>query len=146
MKTIAFVGRQFKSLMNNNQSSIRWLLLRTQAIGDAAETDTGIKQELQQLKARIKEIYHQKFFWNNTRLGIDGSNRNSSRISENDSSIFVDVQDVLGSLDSPDDLLTLWNAIYEVPRSMRDPYSTLIAVQNQQAKQNRTSAVTHSWI
>lgn len=73
LKTIALVGRQFKSLMNNNQSSIRWLLLRTQAIGDAAETDTGIKQELQQLKTRIKEIYHQKFFWNNTRLGIDGS-------------------------------------------------------------------------
>ena len=73
MKTIALVGRQFKSLMNNNQSSIRWLLLRTQAIGDAGETDTGLKHELQQLKARIKEIYHQKFSWNNTRLGIDGS-------------------------------------------------------------------------
>ena len=68
----------------------------------------------------------------------------SFRISEKDVSIFVEVQDVLGSLESSDDLLMLWNAIYEVPRPMRDPYSTLIAVQNQQAKQNRTSAVTHS--
>ncbi len=73
LKTIAFVGRQFKSLMNSNQSSIRWLLLRTQSIGDAGETDTGIKSEIQQLKNRIKEIYHRKFLWNNTRLGIDGS-------------------------------------------------------------------------
>lgn len=55
----------------------------------------------------------------------------------------VEVQEILGSLESPDDLLTLWNAVYEVPRPMRDPYSTLIAVQNQQAKQNRTSSVTH---
>jgi hypothetical protein len=59
--------------MNNNQSSIRWLLLRTQAIGDAGDSDTGIKSEIQQLKNRIKEIYHRKFLWNNTRLGIDGS-------------------------------------------------------------------------
>jgi len=72
LKTIALIGRQFKSLINNNQSSIRWLLLRTQAIGDAGETDTVIKLELQQLKTRIKEIYHRKFIWNNTRFGIDG--------------------------------------------------------------------------
>jgi len=60
--------------------------------------------------------------------------------------IFIEVQEVLGTLESPDDLLSLWNAIYEVPIPMRDYYSTLIAVQNQQAKQNRTSAVTHSHI
>ncbi len=51
---------------------MRWLLLRTQAIGDAGETDTVIKTELQQLKSRLKEIYHQKFIWNNTKFGIDG--------------------------------------------------------------------------
>ena len=72
MKTIAIVGRQFKNLINNNHSSLRWLLIRTQAIGDAGENDTVIKFELQQLKARIKEIYHRKFIWNDTRLGIDG--------------------------------------------------------------------------
>ncbi len=72
LKTIAIVGRQFKNLINNNHSSIRWLLIRTQAIGDAGENDTDIQFELQKLKARIKEIYHRKFSWNNTRLGIDG--------------------------------------------------------------------------
>jgi hypothetical protein len=51
---------------------MRWLLLRTQAIGDAGETDTVIKLEIQELKSRIKEIYHQKFIWNNTKFGIDG--------------------------------------------------------------------------
>jgi hypothetical protein len=60
--------------------------------------------------------------------------------------IFLEVQETLGTLTSPDDLLSLWNATYEVPIPMRDHYSTLIAVQNQQAKQNRTSAVTHSHI
>jgi hypothetical protein len=46
--------------------------LRTQAIGEAGENDTAIKYELQRLKVRIKEIYHRKFLWNNTKLGIDG--------------------------------------------------------------------------
>jgi hypothetical protein len=58
--------------MSNNQSSLLWLLMRTQAIGDAGETDTVIKHELQKLKGRIKDVYHRKFTWNNTRLGIDG--------------------------------------------------------------------------
>ena len=58
--------------------------------------------------------------------------------------LIVEVQEILGKLTSPDDLLSLWNSTYEVSRPMRDPYSTLISLQNQQAKQNRTSAVTHS--
>jgi hypothetical protein len=72
LKTVASFGRKFKSLMNNNQSSIRWLLLRTQAIGEAGEIDTNIKHKLQQLSTRIKEIYHRTFIWNNTRFSIDG--------------------------------------------------------------------------
>ncbi|CAF0791335.1 unnamed protein product [Adineta steineri] len=126
LKTIATMGRKFKGLMNNNHSSVRWLLIRTQAIGDAGETNTVIKNDLQKLKGRIKEIYHKKFTWNTTRLGID------------------EVPEVLGSLESPDDLLALWNATYEVPISMRDHYATLIAVQNQQAKQNRLNDKTDS--
>jgi hypothetical protein len=58
--------------------------------------------------------------------------------------VVLEVQKVLGILESPDELLALWNATYEIPIPMRDYYSTLIALQNQQAKQNRTSAVTHS--
>jgi hypothetical protein len=46
--------------------------MRTQAIGEAGETDTVIKNELHKLKSRIKDIYHRKFTWNNTRLGVDG--------------------------------------------------------------------------
>jgi hypothetical protein len=57
---------------------------------------------------------------------------------------FVEVQEILGKLNSSDDLLSLWNLTYEVAAPMRDHYSTLIALQNQQAKQNRTAAVTHS--
>lgn len=57
---------------------------------------------------------------------------------------FSEAQELLGKLKSPADLLSLWNAAYEVAGPMRDAYSSLIAVQNQQAKQNRTSAVTHS--
>ena len=58
----------------------------------------------------------------------------------------LEVQEVLGRQQSADDLLSLWNATYNVSRPMRDAYSALIDVQNQQAKQNRTSAVTHSHI
>ncbi|CAF0801684.1 unnamed protein product [Adineta ricciae] len=126
LKTVANVGRKFKDLIAQNESSIQWLLLRTQAIGDAGESDTTIKLELQKLKARMKEIYHRKFVWNGTRLGVD------------------EVQETLGSLESPDDLLSLWNAAYEVPIPMRDYYSTLISVQNQQAKQNRWTDKTES--
>ncbi|CAF1222359.1 unnamed protein product, partial [Rotaria sordida] len=124
LKTIAIVARRFQSLINNNQTSIRWLLLRTQAIGDAGENNTVIKLEMQKLRSRMKEIYHRKFIWNNTQLGID------------------EVQEVLGKLESPDDLLSLWNAAYEVAIPMRDYYSTLIAIQNQQAKQNRLTDKT----
>jgi hypothetical protein len=46
--------------------------MRTQAIGEAGENDTTIKYELQKLRAKIREIYHRKFIWNNTKLGIDG--------------------------------------------------------------------------
>ncbi len=60
--------------------------------------------------------------------------------------VFVEVQEILGKLNSSDDLLSLWNSTYEVAASMRDHYATLTAIQNQQAKQNRTSAVTHSQI
>ncbi|CAF1129435.1 unnamed protein product [Rotaria sp. Silwood1] len=127
LKTIAVVGRQFKNLMHQN-SSLRWLLIRTQAIGDAAQNDTTIKSDIQKLKTRIKDIYHRKFTWNNTKIGID------------------EVQEILGTLNSPNDLLSLWNATYDVAAPMRDDYSVLIALQNQQAKQNRTSAVTHSHI
>ena len=58
----------------------------------------------------------------------------------------VEVQEILGKLTSPDDLLSLWNATFDVAVPMRDHYSTLTSLQNQQAKQNRTSAVTHSHI
>jgi hypothetical protein len=144
LKTIAIVGRQFKTLINDNNSTLRWLLMRTQAIGDAGESDSAIKLDLQKLKARIKEIYHRKFFWNNTRLGVDGL---LIYVKEKCYLVyFLEVQEVLGTLKSPDDLLSLWNATYEIASPMRDYYSTLIAVQNQQAKQNRTSAVTHSHI
>jgi len=80
LKTIAFVGRQFRFLINNNQSSMRWLLLRTQSIGDAGETDTAIKAEVHKLKTRIKEVYHRKFIWNNTRYGLDGSKNRFSKV------------------------------------------------------------------
>jgi hypothetical protein len=33
-----------------------------------------MRAELQKLRTRIKEIYHTKFIWNNTKLGIDGLN------------------------------------------------------------------------
>ncbi|CAF0852269.1 unnamed protein product [Adineta steineri] len=121
LKTIAIAARQFKNLIENQNSSLYWLLIRTQAIGDAGETDLNIKIQLHKLKTHIKEIYHRKFIWNNTKLGID------------------EVQEILGTLNSPDDLLSLWNATYEVAAPMRDYYSTLIAVQNQQATQNRTN-------
>ena len=60
--------------------------------------------------------------------------------------VFVEVQEILGKLSSSDDLLSLWNATYEVASSMRDHYATLIALQHQQAKQNRILTVTHSRI
>lgn len=72
LRTIALVSRQFKSLLHHPDSSLRWLLLRTQAIGEAAQNDSVIKIEIQKLKTRIKEIYHKKFVWHNTRIGIDG--------------------------------------------------------------------------
>ena len=56
----------------------------------------------------------------------------------------LEAQELLGKLSAPADLLSLWNATYEVAAPMRDYYSTLIAVQHEQAKQNRTLAVTHS--
>jgi hypothetical protein len=59
---------------------------------------------------------------------------------------FLEVQEILGKLNSTDELLSLWNSTYEVAAPMRDFYSTLVELQNQQAKQNRTSAVTHSHI
>ncbi len=33
-----------------------------------------MRAELQKLRTSIKEIYHRKFIWNNTKLGIDGLN------------------------------------------------------------------------
>ncbi len=74
LKTIALVGRQFRSLMLYQNSSVRWLLLRTQAIGEAGENNTYMKTEMQRLRTRIKEVYHRKFVWNNTKIGIDGKN------------------------------------------------------------------------
>ncbi|CAF1133884.1 unnamed protein product [Adineta ricciae] len=121
LKSIATVARRFNKLITNENSSLYWLLQRTQAIGDAGENDPLIKLRLQKLKSHIKEIYHRKFIWNNTKLGID------------------EAQELLGKLNSPADLLSLWNATYEVAAPMRDYYSTLIAVQHEQAKQNRTN-------
>ncbi len=72
LKTIATVGRELKHVIRNQNSSLRWLLMRTQAIGDAGETDAAIKFQLQKFKTHIKEIYHRKFIWNNTKIGIDG--------------------------------------------------------------------------
>lgn len=72
MKTIATATKQFRKLMDNPDSSLSWLMMRTQAIGDAAETDPMIKFQLQRYKMLIKEVYHRKFVWNNTKLGIDG--------------------------------------------------------------------------
>jgi hypothetical protein len=120
--------------------------MRTQAIGDAGDNDTVIKFQLQKLKNSVKEVYHRKFSWNGTQLSIDGLfiDLVVSSVISCVSFIFVEVQEILGRLRSPDDLLSLWKASYDAPKSMRDAYSTLIAVQNQQAKQNRTSAVTHS--
>ena len=120
--------------------------MRTQAIGEAGENDTAIKYELQKLKARIREIYHRKFIWNDTTLGIDGLYFIIKSFFHNYLFVFLEVQEILGRLNSSDDLLSLWNATYQVAAPMRDYYSTLIAVQNQQAKQNRTSAVTHPHI
>lgn len=74
LKIISLVTRQFKSLINNPNSSTRWLLIRTQAIGDAGDNNTALKMDIQTLRNRIKEIYHQKFLWNNTKIGIDGKN------------------------------------------------------------------------
>ncbi|CAF3389096.1 unnamed protein product [Rotaria socialis] len=128
LKTVAIIGKQLKNLIDDPNASLRWLLIRTQAIGDAAQNDTKTKFDMQKLKARIKEIYHQKFIWNNTRITID------------------EVQEIMGGLKSPDDLLSLWKATYDVPAPMRDHYSELIALQNQQAKQNhmndRSEAMT----
>jgi hypothetical protein len=73
LKTVAIVARQFPMLINHPNSSARWLLIRTQAIGDAGETSTPLKVELQRLKMHMKEIYHRKFHWNQTQLNIDGA-------------------------------------------------------------------------
>ncbi len=72
LKTIALVGRQFRTLIHHQNSSLRWLLLRTQAIGEAGENNTFMKTEMQRLRTRIREVYHRKFIWNNTKIGIDG--------------------------------------------------------------------------
>lgn len=53
--------------------------MRTQAIGDAGETDASIKIELNKLKSSVKEIYHRKFLWNKTKIGIDGKDRKYPR-------------------------------------------------------------------
>ena len=73
LKTVAMTVRQFKSLMTNPNCSIRWLLMRTQVIGDAGEGNTALKVEIHTLKTRIKEIFHRKFLWNETKISIDGS-------------------------------------------------------------------------
>ena len=133
--------------MNNPNSSTRWLLIRTQAIGDAGDNNTALKMEIQTLRNRIKDIYHQKFLWNNTNIGIDGKKqRKRKTLFENPSNqfSFVEVQENFARLTSPDDMLNLWHRTYNVTASMRDPFSTLTYHQNQQAKQNRISSVTHS--
>ncbi|CAF1944601.1 unnamed protein product [Rotaria magnacalcarata] len=126
LKNTAIIGRQLQSLINSNHTSIRWLLQRTQAIGEAGENNTVNKFEIQKLKTSLKEIYYRKFIWNSTQLGID------------------EVQEILGAFESPDDLLALWNATYEVAMPMRENYSKLIAAQNQQAKQNRLNDKSES--
>lgn len=73
LKTIANVGRQFKNLIHYRNSSLRWLLTRTQAIGEAGENNTVMKMELQKLRTRMKEVFYRKLSWNNTTIGIDGS-------------------------------------------------------------------------
>lgn len=133
--------------MNNPNSSTRWLLIRTQAIGDAGDNNTALKMEIQTLRNRIKDIYHQKFLWNNTKISIDGKNerkRKSSFENPLNRFSFVEVQENFARLTSPDDMLNLWHRTYNVAASMRDPFSTLTFHQNQQAKQNRISSVTHS--
>lgn len=124
---------------------MNWLLLRTQAIGEAGDNNTALKYDLQRMRTQIREVYHKKFIWNQTKLGIDGWIEMKNIIF-----LFiqwiVEVQEILGKIHSPDELFSLWNATYEVSASMRDSYATLITLQNEQAKQNRTSAVTHSHI
>ncbi|CAF2009560.1 unnamed protein product [Rotaria magnacalcarata] len=127
LKTVAIIGRQLKNSIDHPNASLRWLLIRTQAIGDAAQNDTTVKFDMQKLKALIKKIYRDKFSWNNTEIAID------------------EVQEIMGGLKSPDDLLSLWKATYDAPAPMRHHYSALIALQNQQAKQNRTSATFHKY-
>ncbi|CAF4005998.1 unnamed protein product [Rotaria sordida] len=125
LKTIALVARHLRSSINIHNASLRWLLLRAQTIGDTVENNTVMQSEIQRLGSRVKEIYHRKFIWNNTQLGID------------------EVPDILGTLESPDDLLSLWNATNEVARPMRDYYSKLVTAQNQQAKQKRLNDKTN---
>lgn len=52
---------------------MNWLLLRTQAIGEAGDNNTALKYDLQRMRTQIREVYHKKFVWNQTKLGIDGS-------------------------------------------------------------------------
>lgn len=122
--------------------------MRTQVIGDAGEGNTALKVEIHTLKTRIKEIFHRKFLWNETKISIDGALKISGtlRCQRSFLSPSIEVQDKLSSLTSADDLLNLWNQTYEVAGAMRDHYSTLIDLQNLQAKQNRISSVTHSLI
>ncbi|CAF1058550.1 unnamed protein product, partial [Didymodactylos carnosus] len=56
------------------------------------------------------------------------------------------VQELMGSMQNPDDLLKLWNSAYSVPSPMREFYTKLINLQNQQAKQNRFADKTESII
>ena len=118
--------------------------MRTQLIGEAGETDSALKNDIQRLRLNIREVYYRKFLWNNTRIGIDGWFIVGSISSAFVSLSLVEVKEICGKLQSADDLLALWNATYDVSKSMRDSYSTLISMQNQQARQNRIIAVTHS--
>lgn len=118
--------------------------MRTQAIGDAGDNNTALKMEIHTSRTRIKEIYHQKFLWNHTKIGIDGEFQSIPDVLIHRFCVHVEVQENLARLTSPDDLFNLWHRAYNIAAPMRDQFSTLTFSQNQQAKQNRSSSVTHS--
>lgn len=72
LKVVANVTSQLSGIGKTSNSSLNWLLMRTQMIGEAGESDSTMKIEIQKLRSNIREIYYRKFFWNNTRIGIDG--------------------------------------------------------------------------
>lgn len=72
LRIVSSIGRHLQTIVDTNNTSLHWLLVRTQAIGEAGDNNTANKHEIQQLKSRIKEIFHRKFLWNNTSLSIDG--------------------------------------------------------------------------